>query len=97
MRGHQVNKRNMVVQTNLPTFSSGAIDRRIFAGFPATIIFGGTSRVTTLPAPTIAFSPIVTRERTVVPEPIEEPFFTRVVSTFQSASVCKCPSEVARG
>ena len=33
--------------------------RRIFAGFPATMAFAGTSLVTVLPAPTIAFSPIV--------------------------------------
>ena len=31
-----------------------------FAGFPATILLSGTSFVTTLPAPTIEFSPIVT-------------------------------------
>ena len=40
------------------------------------MLFGGTSLVTTLPAPTIAFSPIVTLARMVQPEPIEAPFFT---------------------
>ena len=35
------------------------------------MLFGGTSRVTTLPAPTMAFSPIVTLARIVEPEPIE--------------------------
>jgi len=32
----------------------------IFAGFPTTIVLSGTSLITTAPAPTIAFSPIVT-------------------------------------
>ena len=68
------------------------------AGLPATIVFAGTSRVTTLPAPTIAFSPIVTFDRIVEPDPMDAPFLTSVVSTFQSASVCSAPpSVVARG
>lgn len=37
-----------------------AIERVIRAGFPPTSVFGGTSRVTTEPAPTTAFSPTVT-------------------------------------
>ena len=53
---------------------------------------GGTSFVTTLPAPTMAFSPMVTLARMVEPEPMEAPFLTRVGSTFQSASVCSLPS-----
>lgn len=64
-----------------------SIYRRILAGLPATIVFGGTSRVTTLPAPMMAFSPMVTWDRTVEPEPMEAPFFTRVGSTAQSSSV----------
>ena len=36
-----------------------AKDFKIRAGLPATIVFGGTSFVTTLPAPTMAFSPTV--------------------------------------
>ena len=72
--------------------------RNTFAGFPATIAFAGTSFVTTLPAPTIAFSPITTFGRIVEPEPIDARDFTRVFSTFQSCSVCNCPSSVvARG
>src|SRR5271165_7579722 len=72
--------------------------RKILAGFPATIAFLGTSFVTVLPAPTIAFSPIVNPERIVAPEPIEAPFLTTVRSTFQSASVCSAPTAlVARG
>ena len=35
------------------------------AGFPVTIAIGGTSRVTTEPAPTIAFSPMVSPGSTV--------------------------------
>ena len=68
------------------------------AGTPATIVFGGTSLVTTAPAPTIAPSPMVTPAKIVAEDPIEAPFFTRVGTTFQSVSVCKAPSElVARG
>src|SRR5438093_717101 len=52
------------------------------------MLFAGTSLVMTLPAPTIAFSPIVVLARTVDPEPIDAPFLTMVRSTFQSASVC---------
>ena len=48
--------------------------------------------MTTLPAPTIAFSPTVVFERIVEPEPMEAPFLITVRSTFQSASVCSLPS-----
>src|SRR6476619_4937296 len=68
------------------------------AGLPATTARGGTSLMTTLPAPTIASSPIVTRDRIVALEPIDAPRFTTVGSTFQSASVCSSPAAVvARG
>lgn len=68
------------------------------AGLPATIVCGGTFFVTTLPAPTIEYSPIVTLASIVDPEPIEAPLFTKVVSTVQSASVCSMPScDVALG
>src|SRR5215472_8882536 len=56
------------------------------AGFPATITPAGTSLVTTLPAPTMEFSPIVTLLKMVAPDPMEAPCFTTVFSTFQSAS-----------
>src|SRR5260370_17667940 len=65
------------------------------AGFPTTMAFAGTSLVTTLPAPTIAFSPIVTPERIVTPEPIDAPFLTIVHSTFQSFSLSNFPSPFA--
>ena len=71
----------------MPFFNPSVIWRNTFAGFPATIAFAGTSFVTTLPAPTMAFSPIVTFASMVEPDPIEAPFFTIVLSTFQSASV----------
>ena len=51
--------------------------RNILAGFPTTTLLAGTFLVTTLPAPTKAFSPIVTFARIVAPEPMEAPFFTR--------------------
>ena len=44
------------------------------AGFPATITFGGTSLVTTLPAPTIELSPIVIPGNIIAPEPIQTLF-----------------------
>src|SRR5579885_2606079 len=46
-------------------------ERRIRAGLPATVAPGGTSRVTTPPAPTIASSPIVTPGRMIAPPPIQ--------------------------
>jgi hypothetical protein len=62
------------------------------------MLFGGTSFVTTLPAPTMAFSPIVTLLKIVELDPTEAPFLTKVGSTFQSSSVCSLPSLfVARG
>src|SRR5262249_54131349 len=68
------------------------------AGTPATMVYGGTSCVTTAPAPTMAPSPIVTPARIVALVPIDAPFPTRVSTTFQSASVCNAPSAVvARG
>src|SRR5260221_7137581 len=76
------------------------VSRNLFtrAGFPVTMAFAGTSFVTTLPAPTIAFSPIVTLQSTVAPDPIDAPFLTTVRSTLQSFSVCSWPSDaVARG
>jgi hypothetical protein len=56
------------------------------AGFPAAIEDGGTSLVTTAPAPIIAFSPIITPASIVALEPIEAPFFTKVGITTQSSS-----------
>ena len=41
------------------------------AGTPATMVAGGTSRVTTAPAATMALSPMVTPARTVALEPIQ--------------------------
>src|ERR1017187_2243536 len=78
--------------------SAGSMKRSTLAGFPATIALRGTSLVTTLPAPTIAFSLTVVLGRILAPEPIDAPFFITVRSTFQSASVCSLPSAVvARG
>src|SRR5260370_10939365 len=72
--------------------------RNTRAGFPATTAYAGTLFVTTLPAPIIAFSPIVTPARIVTPDPIEAPFLTNVVAALQSASVWRPPSlVVARG
>jgi hypothetical protein len=46
----------------------------IRAGLPATTELAGTSLVTTLPAPTMAFSPMVRPQRIVTLEPMERPF-----------------------
>ena len=59
--------------------------------------FAGTFLVTTLPAPTIAFSPMVTLARMVAPEPMDAPVCTQVGSTVQSCSLCGFPAVVARG
>src|SRR5678816_2842700 len=72
--------------------------RKTRAGLPATTAPAGTSFVTTLPAPTVAASPMVTPQRIVAPEPIEAPRLTVVGTHFQSASVCRAPvTLVARG
>src|SRR5207302_10174842 len=54
-------------------FTTASTVRSTLAGFPATIEFAGTLFVTTLPAPTMAFSPMVTFGRIVAPDPIEAP------------------------
>ena len=51
------------------------------AGLPTTTALGGTSRVTTLPAPTIAWPPIFTPGRMVALAPIEAPLATVVART----------------
>ena len=56
------------------------------------MVQGGTSLVTTAPAPTIAPSPIVTPARMVALEPTDAPFRMNVGTTFQSASVCRAPA-----
>src|SRR5208282_4704869 len=97
VRGNQIKKRN-AGNAHLVTSEVCSIYRRNRAGLPATMALAGTSFVTTLPAPTNAFSPMVMFARMVQPEPTEAPFFTRVLSTFQSDSVCRPPSAVvARG
>src|SRR5690242_11433331 len=57
------------------------------AGFPATTAPAATSLVTTLPAPTVAASPIVMPHMIVAPEPIDAPRLTIVGTHAQSASV----------
>src|SRR5581483_6168588 len=86
------------LQTANRAQAAGATDLSTFAGLPATTAPGGTSFVTTLPAPMSAFSPTVTPHRSVAPDPIDAPRLTRVGTQTQSASVCKLPSPfVARG
>ncbi len=88
VRRHQIYKGNVFVRSSFASSSLSGVERRavLLAGFPATITFAGTSRVTTLPAPTMAFSPTSHFDRIVEPEPIEAPRLTRVASTRQSFS-----------
>jgi len=44
---------------------------KTLAGLPTAVAPGGTSRVTTLPAPTIASSPMLTPGKTIAPPPIQ--------------------------
>src|SRR5947207_9760230 len=98
MRRHQVHQGNLRVGDHRAALRSSATDRSRRAGYPATIALAGTSRVTMLPAPIRAFSPIVMLARTVTPDPIEAPFLTSVGSMLQSCSVCNSPLRVvARG
>src|SRR5215210_7696737 len=57
------------------------------AGLPTNVAPGGTSLVTTAPAPTCAPAPIRTPHRIVAPEPIEAPSSTTVSTRFQSSPV----------
>src|SRR5581483_1278645 len=71
---------------------------RTLAGTPATTAPGGTSCVTTAPAPIIAPSPMVTPQRIVAWEPIEARRWTCVRSSAQSDAPCNSPvAVVARG
>src|ERR1017187_2137013 len=93
----KIKKRN-AGNAHLLTSVVCSIYRRNRAGLPTTMALAGTFLVTTLPAPTRAFSPMVMFARIVQPAPIEAPVFTTVLSTFQSDSVCRPPSAlVARG
>ncbi len=59
------------------------------AGTPRTIAPGGTSRVTTAPAPTSAPAPTRTPPSTTAPDPIDAPRSTTVSRRSQSASRLK--------
>src|SRR5437868_1997825 len=61
------------------------------AGTPATVAPGGTSRVTTAPAPISACAPMVTPHMMMAPLPIDAPRQTRVGTTDQSRSVWSSP------
>jgi hypothetical protein len=62
------------------------------------MVLAGTSFVTTLPAPTMAFSPTVRPPHRAALKPMEAPHCTTVGSHPQSASLCNVPSAmVARG
>src|SRR5437867_858172 len=59
MGRQQVQEGNLRVGVHRATSTSSAVDRNRRAAFPATMALAGTFRVTTLPAPIRAFSPIV--------------------------------------
>lgn len=68
------------------------------AGLPVTNAYGGTSLVTTAPAPTSAHSPTVTPQRMVALLPIAARRPIRVGTQVQSSSSCGTPfSRVERG
>src|SRR5713101_5507858 len=68
------------------------------AGLPKTSACGGTSLVTTDPAPIKANSPIVMPQIITDPAPIDAPYFTSVGVISQSSALLSLPSGVmARG
>src|SRR5438093_12370809 len=98
MRCHEIKKWDVRCARHFGYCFSCFTYRKALAAYPATIAFAGTSLVTTLPAPTIAFSPTMMLLSIVEPEPIDAPLLITVFSTFQSASVCSSPDAVvARG
>ena len=59
-----------------------------FAGTPPTMVFGGTSAITTAPAATTEFSPMVTPGKIVAAAPIHALRFTTIglqIKAFLSA------------
>src|SRR2546430_11184401 len=80
--------------TSLGRHQRSSIRRSTRAGFPATIVPAATLFVTTLPAPTMAFSPISTPQRIVAPDPIVAPRLTIVGTIVQSPSPCSSPAAV---
>ena len=63
VRGNEIEERNCI--RLLASSACRVENAEYLAGLPATIAFGGTSLVTTLPAPTIAFSPILTLQESL--------------------------------
>lgn len=63
--------REVFRQQPLLTRTFGHLPALIRAGFPSAVAPGGTSRVTTLPAPMMASSPIVTPGKMMAPLPIQ--------------------------
>lgn len=49
---------------------------RGWAGIPATVVWGGTSRITVAPAATVDHSPMLMPGITVAPAPIQAPLST---------------------
>jgi hypothetical protein len=70
--------KNVVAGARQRLAAEPAMERKTRADDPATIALAGTPQVTTLPAPTGAFSPIVTLTKMVAPEPIDAPALTSV-------------------
>ena len=61
------------------------------AGFPATIVYGATSLVTTEQAPTIAPWPTVTPLKIEDPKPIQASFSITIELVATSAKFLGCP------
>src|SRR5580692_211561 len=71
LAGYEARPRHLPTSPVWDQRSSGDSSLRMVAGFPATIVYGGTSLVTTAPAATIAPSLTVTPRSTKAPAPIQ--------------------------
>src|ERR1700679_1200077 len=71
--GHKIVFENNV---RLYTFGERGVRRR--AGLPAPVVPARPSRVTALPAPIIASSPMVIPQSNTAPEPMDAPRLTKV-------------------
>src|SRR3546814_1798916 len=69
-------------------FQPSPIARTTRAGFPAARLFGGTSLVTTEPAATTEFSPIVTPPMIVAPVAIQT--FLSIIIGFPIVTARRC-------
>jgi len=87
----------LCVSTQFTAQLFGTSDLTTRAGLPATMVSAGTSRVTTLPAPIMAFSPMVMPQSSTALEPMDAPRLTRVGMQGSPPRSVIFPLAVARG